>query len=84
VCSFLIMLCFRKKGISNLYLSESRNFLKFNQNRQERSSFMHKGKYSIVNFFNKLPKTKHDLGSFVVDVPLANVSLKMFILSFLR
>jgi len=78
------MLCSRKELILNQYLSESRNFLKFDQNRQERSSFMHKGKDNIVNFFNKLPKTKHDFGSFVVDVPLANVSLKMFILSFLR
>lgn len=42
----------------------------------KRSRFLHKGKENIVNFLEKLPKTKHDLGSFCVDVPIANVYFK--------
>lgn len=41
---------------------------------------MHKGSDNIINFFNKLPKTKHDLGSFVIDVPFVNVNLEIFVL----
>jgi len=72
------MLCFRRKGSLNQYLPESRNFLKFDKNRQGRNRLMHKGKDNVVNFLNKLPKTKHDLGSFVVDVPFANVSCLLY------
>lgn len=39
-----------------------------------RNRFLHKNRENIINFLEKLPKTKHDLGSFQVDVPIANVS----------
>jgi len=44
----------------------------------EKSRYLHKGKENIINFLEKLPKSKHDYGSFVVDVPLANVSILFF------
>lgn len=37
---------------------------------------LYKGKKEILSLLEKLPKTKHDLDSFFIDVPIANVSLK--------
>lgn len=61
------------------YMSGSRNFLMPNINSQ-RKSLVHKGRDNIINFLNKLPKTKHDFGSFVIDAPFINVSLEIFAL----
>ncbi|KAE9530486.1 hypothetical protein AGLY_010948 [Aphis glycines] len=36
---------------------------------------------NIINFLEKLPKSKHDCGSFVVDVPLANVELLQIVVN---
>lgn len=69
------MLCFSTKGTLSQYLSESRNFLKSDRNKHGRSRYVHKGRENIINFLDKLPRTKHDIGSFLVDVPLATVSL---------
>lgn len=66
----LILIHFSSKGSLSQYLPESRNFLKISG----RNRFLHKSRENIINFLEKLPKTKHDLGSFHVDVPLANVS----------
>lgn len=68
------MFCFRKNRTLGQYLPESRNLLKSDSSRQGRNRLIHKGKDNVVNFLSKLPKTKHDFGSFVVDVPFANVS----------
>lgn len=61
-------------------MPESRNFLKTERNKNIRNRCLHKGRENIINFIDKLPKTKHDLGSFLVDVSLANVSLNGFLL----
>lgn len=61
---------FSSKGSLSQYLPESRNFMKVSG----RNRFLHKNRENIINFLEKLPKTKHDLGSFQVDVPIANVS----------
>jgi nuclear RNA export factor len=66
------------KGSLSQYLHEGRNFLKSDRNKQGRGRFLHKGKENIINFLDKLPKSKHDLGSFIVDVPLATVSYLLF------
>lgn len=65
---------FSSKGSLTQYLPECRNFLKFDKHRSGRNRYLHKGRQNIINFLEKLPKTKHDLESFIVDVPLANVS----------
>ncbi|KAE9530577.1 hypothetical protein AGLY_011039, partial [Aphis glycines] len=63
------------------YLPESRNFLKTDNHEYEKS-YLHKGKENIINFFlEKLPKSKHDYGSFVVDVPLANDELLQIVVN---
>ncbi|KAE9523233.1 hypothetical protein AGLY_016369 [Aphis glycines] len=69
------------KGSLSQYLPKSRNFLKNNRNQQERGRYLHKGKENIINFLEKLPKSKHDLGSFIVDVPLANAAMIQIILN---
>jgi len=74
----VILFHFSVKGSLSQYLPESRNFLKFDQRKQGKHRYLHKGKENIINFLDKLPKTKHDLGSFIVDVPLANVSILLF------
>jgi len=75
----LIVFHFSNKGSLSQYLPESRNFLKTDRNKNGKNRFLHKGKDNVVNFLDKLPKTKHDLGSFIVDVPLANVSMSHFV-----
>lgn len=71
---------FSTKGSLSQYLPESINYLRTDRNKNVKSRFLHKGKENVVNFLDKLPKTKHDLGSFIVDVPLANVSTIIFVL----
>lgn len=54
------------------YMPKSRNLLISGQNK---NSFILKGKANIISILEKLPKTKHDFGSFIIDVPFASVSL---------
>lgn len=65
---------FSHNGNLSKYIPESRNLLVLTRNNFK-NSFLHRGRENILNFFEKLPKTKHDLGSFQIDVPLANVSI---------
>ncbi|XP_060839178.1 nuclear RNA export factor 1-like [Rhopalosiphum padi] len=69
------------KGSLSQYLHEGRNFLKSDRNKQGRGRFLHKGKENIINFLDKLPKSKHDLGSFIVDVPLATAAMVQIVLN---
>jgi len=80
----VIIFCLSVKGSLSQYLPESRNFLKFDRHKQGKRRFLHKGKENIINFLDKLPKTKHDLGSFIVDVPLANVCIFLFKFIFIQ
>jgi hypothetical protein len=41
---------------------------------------IYKGKKKIISVLEKLPKTRHDLDSFFIDVPIANVSLKLVVI----
>ncbi|XP_025191697.1 nuclear RNA export factor 1-like [Melanaphis sacchari] len=68
------------RGNLSRYLHESRNFLKSDRSKQERG-FLHKGKKNILNFLNKLPKSKHDLSSFIVDVPFATATMIQIVLN---
>lgn len=56
------------------YSKYSRNFLKSDQDEYMKNNLVYKGRENIINFLDKLPKMKHDFGSFVIDVPFANVS----------
>ncbi|CAH1708962.1 unnamed protein product [Aphis gossypii] len=49
-------------GSLSEYLPESRNFLKTDSHENEKSRYLHKGKENIINFLEKLPKSKHDCG----------------------
>lgn len=80
----VILFHFSIKGSLSQYLPESRNFLKSDRSKQGKHRYLHKGKENIINFLDKLPKTKHDLGSFIVDVPMANVSNLLFKLFFFK
>ncbi|VVC38388.1 Nuclear transport factor 2,TAP C-terminal (TAP-C) domain,Nuclear transport factor 2, eukaryote,UBA- [Cinara cedri] len=64
--------CFQNYGSNgNLskYLSDCRNLLKPDQNKKR---VVHIGKENIINFLDNLPETKHDMVSFLVDVPLVD------------
>jgi len=69
------------KGSLSQYLPESRNFLRTDRCKNGRTRCVHIGKENIVNFLGKLPKTKHDLGSFIVDVPLANAAMVQIVVN---
>ncbi|KAE9534786.1 hypothetical protein AGLY_008078 [Aphis glycines] len=56
------------------YIPESRNLLISDQN-QNINCLIHKGKENIINILEKLPKTKHDFGSFIIDVPFASSTI---------
>lgn len=69
------MFYFSVKGTLNQYLPLNRNLLKSDKNKKsERNCILYTGKQNIVHILEKLPKTKHDFGSFEVDVPWVNVS----------
>lgn len=76
------MLYFSSKGSLAQYIPESRNFLKNDRNKNGKNRNVFRGRHNIVNFIDKLPKTKHDLGSFLIDVPLANVSVVLLLFKF--
>lgn len=67
------MLYFSCHGNLSNYTQESRNLLVSTRNNF-RNSLLHRGRENILNFLETLPKTKHDLGSFQIDVPFVNVS----------
>ncbi|XP_050438937.1 nuclear RNA export factor 1-like isoform X2 [Adelges cooleyi] len=83
--TFSMSSCFlseKSKGNLMQYLPESRNLFKLSEmNSSKRSRFIHKGRENIINFLEKLPKTKHDLGSFTVDVPLANSAMVQIVVN---
>lgn len=76
MCPILTSIHFSAKGNLGQYLPESRNFVKI---KTKRNRYLHKGRENIKNFLEELPKTKHDLGSFQVDVPVANVRGNFFL-----
>ena len=45
-----------------------------------RNSFLKHSRLSVVAFLNELPITKHDLSSFTVDVSLALVSFRIYVI----
>ncbi|XP_050530876.1 nuclear RNA export factor 1-like isoform X2 [Daktulosphaira vitifoliae] len=64
------------------YLSESRNLLKKTEiMKYKRSHFYHRGKENILKALDKLPKMKHDIKSFTIDVPLANSSMVQIVVN---
>lgn len=65
---------FSNQGSLADYLPKSRNLLVSGLNKNK-NSFIHKSKANILSILEKLPKTKHDFGSFIIDVPFASVSL---------
>ncbi|XP_029344670.1 nuclear RNA export factor 1-like [Acyrthosiphon pisum] len=82
--TFTLSSCFlpkNNKGSLSLYLPESRNFLKSKQKNQLRLRLLHRGRENIIDFLEKLPKTKHDIGSFIVDVPLATTVMVQIVLN---
>lgn len=72
----LILLYFSFKGNLAQYKKLSRNILKKNKTE---SNFTYRGREKIINILEKLPKTKHDLVSIIVDVPFVNVSLNILV-----
>ncbi|XP_022175908.1 nuclear RNA export factor 1-like isoform X2 [Myzus persicae] len=56
------------------YTPNSQNLLISGLNKNK-NSFVHKGKANIISIFEKLPKTKHDFGSFIIDVPFASSTI---------
>ncbi|XP_060842102.1 nuclear RNA export factor 1-like isoform X1 [Rhopalosiphum padi] len=68
-------------GNLSQYIYESRNFLKSNRKRKHKRCLLHRGNENIINFLDKLPKTKHNLDSFIVDVPLATAAMVQIVLN---
>ena len=62
------------------YIGESRNLQIIQE--YKRSQLIHQKRVQIVGFLDKLPKTKHDITSFTLDVPFVNVNENGGILSF--
>ncbi|KAL0280869.1 UNVERIFIED_CONTAM: hypothetical protein PYX00_002033 [Menopon gallinae] len=58
----------------NVYHHESRNLMKVPYYLKRRSR-LHIGRSNIVKLLEKLPKTQHDLSSFVVDLPVFTPTL---------
>jgi len=64
----------------SMYFADSRNLVR-QMDKFRRTRLVHEGKVDIVNFLNRMPKTTHDLNSFVIDMPLAVDAFISFTLS---
>ncbi|XP_023954174.2 nuclear RNA export factor 1 [Bicyclus anynana] len=53
----------------NAYISKSRNIMRITE-RESRRRYLKIGKLQVVSFLSDLPKTKHDLLGFAVDLPV--------------
>ncbi|XP_047534114.1 nuclear RNA export factor 1 [Vanessa atalanta] len=51
----------------NAYISNSRNLVRITE-RESRRRYLRTGRLQVVSFLSDLPKTKHDLMSFAVDL----------------
>lgn len=56
------------------YSTDSRNLQRV-QNTERRRSLLKQGQVAVVSFLSAMPKTKHDLQSFTVDLTLFTVSV---------
>jgi nuclear RNA export factor len=56
------------------YIGESRNLIRTTE-KHKRLKLLHTGKLDVVAFLSKLPKTTHDVNSFVIDMPVAVVRI---------
>jgi len=59
------------------YMAESRNLSRV-QDSTRRTKLLRQGKLQIVSFIDSLPKTKHDMNSFTLDIPFATEKLMTF------
>lgn len=65
----------------NPYLTESRNLKRISDARLRRK-LLKMGRLPVVSFISEMPRTKHDLGSFTMDLSLVTVwfYMRIFIL----
>jgi len=66
----------------SIYLGDSRN-LHRQVDKHRKYKLLHQGKEDIITFLQRLPKTTHDVAAFVIDMPVAVVSTKIKIHSFI-
>lgn len=57
----------------NWYQTDNRNLLRV-QDTERRHRLLRQGNLSVVSFISEMPKTKHDIQSFTVDLSLFTVS----------
>jgi len=61
----------------SIYLGDSRNLHRQND-KHRKYKLLHQGKQGIIEFLQKLPKTTHDVASFVIDMPVAVENFILF------
>lgn len=59
----------------NWYATENRNLLRV-QNPDRRMKLLKQGNVAVVSFLQEMPKTKHDIHSFTVDMTIFTVSIQ--------
>lgn len=82
--SFTISSCFqcnRTKNNVAHYMKEVKQFLISNQIKNKKTPILKKGRENIVNFLNTFTNTKHDLGSFIIDIPIANATMIQIVIN---
>ncbi|KAM9301831.1 nuclear RNA export factor 1 [Gastrophryne carolinensis] len=70
---------FSRSGLGD-YISYSRNLKKIRDAANRFKLLKHK-RLSVVSFLNELPRTQHDLNSFVVDVTAQTATLLCFVVN---
>ncbi|CAL8107162.1 unnamed protein product [Orchesella dallaii] len=61
----------------SIYLGDSRN-LHRTPDKHRKYKLLHQGKQDIIEFLQRLPKTTHDVASFVIDMPVAVENFILF------
>ncbi|ODN05805.1 Nuclear RNA export factor 1 [Orchesella cincta] len=61
----------------SVYIGDSRN-LHRQPDKHRKYKLLHQGKQDIIEFLQRLPKTTHDVASFVIDMPVAVENFILF------
>ena len=69
--------CSGRRDLLPAYMQESRNLTRV-VHEERRHALLRRGGLQVVAFLSQLPKTRHDMATFTLDLPLASVSLLTF------
>ncbi|XP_015594371.1 nuclear RNA export factor 1 [Cephus cinctus] len=75
-CFSMTISCANNANKLNNYLTENRNLRRLNDTNKRRK-LLKQGRLPVVSFISQLPRTKHDLNSFTMDISLVTETMML-------